>query len=248
MKHNALLLSLGLVIGTGLGWLAHAKMAPPAASSHLSRMASAASTKKPDPARAVADAKQAAPPISAPSPAPNHPNVDHKTSPAQLAELHQELSQLEDELSQTRAALRDLEQKQRPAPFTEDKLPPRLRPERLRPAINQALRDAKLAGEVQAMDCSGLLCLFVGDLGAEQLDREIFDRIIGSPAMQAYSDDKNYIMAAVTNKDGQAHSMFGLGLCPKGDDAQSTQCQAEAQDLHSRFEALFRADLGPTTD
>lgn len=79
-------------------------------------------------------------------------------------------------------------------------VPPRLSRKAIAQAVNQALRETGMDGEVTDVDCKEYPCVLSGNLKG-QVSPARFQKILGSKALQAYRDD--HAQTSITNRSGQ---------------------------------------------
>ncbi|MFH2006481.1 MAG: hypothetical protein ABI333_07845 [bacterium] len=111
---------------------------------------------------------------------------------AQLVQENQRLSGKLDELKQELVFARG-----RPAPWPAE-APARLRRQQVVKALNAALKEAGLNGEVTDTDCKEYPCVLAGTLdGAVSAER--FKKILKTRALQAYGDD--HTQTSITTRE-----------------------------------------------
>jgi len=82
--------------------------------------------------------------------------------------------------------------------------PTRLTREAVVAAVNQALRESGIDGEITDKDCKEYPCVLSGSAKG-RMTSEQFQKILGSKALQAYKDD--HAQTSITNRSG--HDSLG---------------------------------------
>ena len=170
-----------------------------------------------------------------------HPTV---SPPSSSAEPHAESADNGDEVQQLRARVAQLEKKL----ALESKVPTfkvgspvkppehidaRFEAERIRLALNAAIKEAGLEGEVNAIDCDEYPCLAVGEMKGSSFGPDESDKVAEALAKAGYAGDSQRFIGNTVEEKGQPpRNLFGVALFPKtdGDDLQLI-----SKRLHTRF-------------
>jgi hypothetical protein len=176
--------------------------------------------------------------------AQRHPPLSPPSSGAEPhGEPHPDAAAQADELQQPRARVAELEKK----PAGESKVPtfkvgspvkppehldPRFEAERIRAALNAAIKEAGLEGEVTAIDCGEYPCLAIGEMKGSAFGPDEAGKVAKALAEAGYGGDAQRNLGATVDDNGERRNLFGVALFPKtdGDDLQLI-----SKRLHTRF-------------
>jgi len=257
MGRSILVFVGGLALGLGLGWLGHVWLGggeraavagvgavaptdcPPAAAASraLGGAAGARSARPSAPAGAVAEARGLA------------------AVPAHLAVVgavgEEEAGAVALELERLRARVRELEWQataEEEARVERDgrgvqappDLPERFGQEPLRRAMDEALREIGLKGQVTDVDCSEYPCLVSGELSEGEFGREESERLGGAAALAPYGEDQRASFGStMEGRDGESRRVFAVAVWQRVEGP--TEKAEILKRLHSRWAELQEA-------
>lgn len=216
---KALVALCGALVGFGLGALLFRSPEPvpstcpecpkcePTRSTGSARHAAQATAVRGESAQA-SNVKAALPPAAPSAPVADAASEEDRE---EMARLRARLAQLEEKVK--------LEEEQRREAIGEpvkrpEGLDARFEQEAVVAAVNSALRDIGLRGEVTAADCSEYPCLVVGETD-ESFSRERSQALRSSGPFQRYSDDQTLGFGASVGEGDARKNVFGLAVYPR---------------------------------
>jgi hypothetical protein len=205
---------------------------------------------------AVPGTASAAPP-DAPTPKPDrgtwaqrHPAVSTPSSTSEPhGGPHAESAGRGDELQQLRERVVQLEKKlAAETKFTAMKegspikppehLDARFESERIRLALNAAIKAAGLDGEVNAIDCGEYPCMAIGEMKGSAFGPDESTKVADALTKAGYAGDSKQGFGARIEENGQARNLFGVAIFPKPTDDD------ELQQLGKRLRYRFNESQG----
>ena len=228
--HRAPYFVAGLAVGLLVGWpLFRARNAPEVSVSSTTTETPSSAPAVSPPAAEQADAERIV--------FRSRPAAEPSSPPKQMMEPAEEVQLLRQrvvELERKVAAEHALVQEKQGVPIMPpDHLDARFDQEKVRTAVNAALKEAGFDGEATAVDCSEYPCLVVGEIKGGAFGRDESSRLNEAAALGGYKDDSKQSFGTSVESNGQLRNLFGVAIYPHAvdDDEQ----QRIAKRLRYRF-------------
>jgi len=114
----------------------------------------------------------------------------------------------------------------------------RFESERLRLALNAAIKAAGLDGEVNAIDCGEYPCMAIGELKGSPFGPDESTKVADALTKAGYAGDSKQGFGSRVEENGQARNLFGMAVFTKPDDDD------EMQQISKRLRYRFNESQG----